>query len=69
MINLSDLQATDICVDAENRVVTTPAYMRNSPIHVVRDGINKMVEEVLKMALCVWEHTRFVIVREFLWSV
>lgn len=51
MVNLCDLQATDVCVDAENRVVTTPAYMRNSPIHVVRDGINKMVEEVLKMIL------------------
>ena len=39
-------------------MVTTPAYMRNSPIHVVRDGISKMVEQVLKMAWIVCLHTR-----------
>lgn len=41
-----------MCVDAENRVVSTPAYMRNSPIHVVRDGINNMIGELLKMLQC-----------------
>lgn len=40
---------TEVCVDKENRIVTTPAYMHNSPIHVVRDGIDNMIEELLKL--------------------
>ena len=32
------------------KIATTPAYMYTSPIHVVHEGIDKMVQEVLDMA-------------------
>ena len=37
-------------VDAERRLVTTPAYMLDSPISEVAGGIDKLVAEVLAMA-------------------
>jgi enhancing lycopene biosynthesis protein 2 len=43
-------KVTEICIDRENRVVTTPAYMHESPlIHEVDQGITKLVESVLSM--------------------
>ena len=32
------------------KIATTPAYMYTSQIHVVHEGIDKMVQEVLDMA-------------------
>lgn len=40
----------DVCVDAENRLVTTPCYMNDVGPWVVYQGAEKMVEEVLRMA-------------------
>ena len=45
-----DCQVGDICVDQENRIVTTPAYMLGSTISDVAIGIEKLVQQVL--ALC-----------------
>ena len=36
-------------VDAERRLVTTPAYMLDSPISEVSVGIEKLVAELLAM--------------------
>jgi enhancing lycopene biosynthesis protein 2 len=41
---------TEICVDAEHRLVTTPCYMNEVGPWVVFQGAEKMVEEVLRMA-------------------
>jgi enhancing lycopene biosynthesis protein 2 len=40
----------DICVDAERRVVTAPAYMYDAPIGAVATGIEKMVKQVIAWA-------------------
>ena len=37
-------------VDAKNKVVTAPAYMCETALHEIFDGIGKMVAEVLKLA-------------------
>jgi len=37
-------------VDAKNKVVTAPAYMCETAVHEIFDGIGKMVAEVLKLA-------------------
>jgi enhancing lycopene biosynthesis protein 2 len=37
-------------VDKEKRLVTTPAYMLDSPISEVWAGIEKLVAELLRMA-------------------
>ncbi len=41
---------TDICIDAKNRLVTTPCYMTASGPWEVFQGADKLVEEILKMA-------------------
>ncbi len=40
----------DIVVDEENRIVTTPAYMVGPTISRIAVGIEKLVDEVLRMA-------------------
>ncbi len=40
----------EICLDAENRIVSTPAYMLAQRIDEAADGIALLVEEVLKLA-------------------
>jgi enhancing lycopene biosynthesis protein 2 len=40
----------DICVDVKNKIVTTPAYMCDTAVHEVYDGIGMMVAEVVKLA-------------------
>ena len=56
---VDDIQPKEVCID-ETKIVTTPAYMYTSPIHIVRDGVDSMIEQVLKMAqLCllqIWQH-------------
>jgi len=37
-------------VDAKNKVVTAPAYMCDTAVHEIFDGIGKMIGEVLKLA-------------------
>lgn len=44
-----DKGATEVCVDQEHKIVTTPAYMlANSPKEVYQ-GAYKMVEEIIKL--------------------
>lgn len=40
----------DICVDHQNRIVTTPCYMNDVGPWTVFQGAERMVEEVLRMA-------------------
>ena len=42
--------ATEVVVDEKHKVVSTPAYMEAKNIAEVFDGVDKMVQEVLKMA-------------------
>lgn len=42
-------RATEAVVDEAQRVVTTPAYMCDAPVHEVYEGIGKMVERVVRM--------------------
>jgi len=39
----------EVCVDAENKIVTTPAFMFNGQFHQIQDGVSAMVAELLKM--------------------
>ena len=41
---------TDIVVDAENKIVSTPAYMLGQRISEVAEGIDKLVAKVLELA-------------------
>lgn len=43
-------QVDDVCVDAANKLVTTPAYMLAGRISEAAAGINKLVDKVLELA-------------------
>lgn len=40
----------EIHVDETNQIVTTPAFMCETKVHEIHDGIGKMIEAVLKLA-------------------
>lgn len=46
----TDRPVTDIAVDEQNKVVTTPAYMLGPGPAAVWEGIRKCIEQVLRMA-------------------
>jgi enhancing lycopene biosynthesis protein 2 len=37
-----------VCVDEENNIVTAPAFMCETDIHLVHDSVARMVETVLQ---------------------
>lgn len=39
----------EVCVDSEQLVVTTPAYMCEAPLHHIFDGIGEMISSVLRL--------------------
>ena len=39
----------EICVDEENKIVTTPAFMFNGSFFEIHDGVVKMVKKVVEM--------------------
>ncbi len=41
---------SEFCIDTENKLVTTPAYMLAGRISEAAEGINKLVDKVLEMA-------------------
>ncbi|XP_040298494.1 glutamine amidotransferase-like class 1 domain-containing protein 3A, mitochondrial [Bufo bufo] len=43
-------QVNEVHIDAKNKLVTTSAFMCNSPIHEIFDGIGEMVKAVLKLS-------------------
>lgn len=42
----------EIHVDENNKIVTTPAYMCDTKVHEIHDGVGKMVQAVLKLIWC-----------------
>lgn len=39
----------EVCVDAENKIVTTPAFMYNGKFHEIQDGVSAMINELMKL--------------------
>lgn len=52
------LGVNEVAVDEEHNVISSPAYMTNSPIHKVFDGIGKFVETVLARTGPAAEHKK-----------
>ena len=44
-----DRNVNEVCIDEDNKIVTTPAYMLAQRPSEVWEGISKLVDEVLKM--------------------
>ena len=39
----------EVCVDAENKIVTTPAFMFNGKFHEIQDGVSSMINELIAL--------------------
>ncbi|XP_063221310.1 ES1 protein homolog, mitochondrial-like [Bacillus rossius redtenbacheri] len=48
-VNLELKRVNEVCVDANNRLVTTPAFMYDGQFHEIFDGIGLLVTELLKL--------------------
>lgn len=44
-------------VDLKNKVVTSPAFMCETKLHLIFDGIGVMVKDVLKLTGKWWQHS------------
>ena len=38
-----------VCIDGDNKIVSTPAFMYNGLFHEIHDGVIKMVDELIAM--------------------
>ena len=47
--NMQEKNVGEVCVDTENKIVTTPAFMYNGKFHEIQDGVSSMVKEVMKL--------------------
>lgn len=39
----------EVCVDLENKIVTTPAFMYSGKFHEIQDGVSAMISELMKL--------------------
>lgn len=47
--NMEMKEVEEVCIDTENKIVTSPAFMFNGKFHQVQDGVSNMVNELLKL--------------------
>ena len=47
--NMEEKSVAEVMVDAENKIVTTPAYMFNGKFHEIQDGVTAMINELMKL--------------------
>ncbi len=45
-----DCQADEIMLDEKNKIVSTPAYMLDAPLHLISRGIEKCVNKTIELA-------------------
>ena len=43
-----EMSVSEVCVDEENKLVTSPAYMFEGKFHEIHDGVVNMVKEVVE---------------------
>ena len=49
LLHIEHCEVSEVCVDEENKVVTSPAFMYNGKFHEIQDGVSNMVNAVLNM--------------------
>lgn len=47
--NMEEKSVGEVCVDLENKIVTTPAFMYNGKFHQIQDGVSEMISELMKL--------------------
>ena len=46
---MEEKSVSEVCVDEENKIVTTPAFMYNGKFHEIQDGVSLMITELMKL--------------------
>lgn len=46
---INELDVQDVCTDAKNKIVTSPAFMFNGKFHEIQDGVTNMIKELMTM--------------------
>lgn len=46
-MELKDVE--EVCVDTENKIITSPAFMFNGKFHQIQDGVSNMITELMNM--------------------
>ena len=44
-----EMEVGEVCVDGENKIVSSPAFMYDGAFHEIQDGVSKMIEELVKI--------------------
>ena len=44
-----EMEVSEVCVDEENKIVSSPAFMYDGAFHEIQDGVSKMVDELVKI--------------------
>ena len=47
--NMKEMSVGEVCVDSDNKIVTTPAFMFNGKFHEIQDGVSQMISELMKL--------------------
>jgi len=47
--NVEEMSVNEVCIDGDNKIVSTPAFMYNGLFHEIHDGVIKMVDELIAM--------------------
>ena len=47
--NMEEKSVGEVCVDEENKIVTTPAFMYNGKFHEIQDGVSAMISALMKL--------------------
>jgi len=47
--NMEEMSVGEVCVDSDNKIVTTPAFMFNGKFHEIQDGVSQMISELMKL--------------------
>ena len=46
---MEEMSVGKVCVDSDNKIVTTPAFMFNGKFHEIQDGVSQMISELMKL--------------------
>jgi len=44
-----EMDVGEVCVDGENKIVSSPAFMYDGAFHEIQDGVSKMIDELMKI--------------------
>jgi len=47
--NMELKEVEEVCVDTDNKIITSPAFMFNGKFHQIQDGVSNMINELMNM--------------------